>query len=1418
MKDRYRGRPTYNQVKRGKHPAAKGKDKVNPLRIDPSRTLALRRTFSTFIKGKFDALKIKVLRLVVDEDSFGLTRLTEQEVHNLYVTNPFVSEAQRRACWAADDPDWDCKEWEHATDKSKGLPEEKATINLLSSVPFTLNWEERSLASGILANGNPDQQRDSQGRFAKEHESNESTASYDTSYHNEMHGREVATRERPEAKEFHDDHMVRVEKEVDEILGKGGERAVSKVYADWKGSAQIHYYVKGELRGGIDYNKIADKRSNIGDVTVYDGSAGGRSVQVLEVDSGADRAAKLNWALRIKGANKPVSNFSPDQPRGPDGKFLGSGSPSALFARAKESVAKLKAHVGGSLKAAIDRLPYGQALREKTSALKSGMEDRYGKKTAARIFLAANVVSWGAFVAGPLVGYPNYIPASVLIGVGCAIAEAGVQVKRAVDKLNPLRGIGVANEGFYNHSDTMDDDEWETIHGELSDKEVKREAHALFESLLEEGWRLHQVTAGSRHVDPPLPFSQRGVANEDWSANKDSEKVKKFREWLAKQVEEDVLDATTEEMFKRFTKAAYQKGGARAFDDASKVRRLRDAGTKGDDFYQGGREEFLRSAFNRPIAEERVAILTDRSFSDLRGVTDAMSAKMTRALADGLTRGDSPHDVGRALSDEVDGIGRVRGEMIARTEVIRAHSEGQLDSLEAMGVDQVGVQVEWEVTPDDRLCPLCESLDGVVLDLDDARGLLPRHPNCVIGESVIKAGDALALMETHYTGQIIELVTAKGRRIAVTPHHILLTENGFLHAAEIGKGTHLVDASLTDGMFDAPYDDRNVSPVSDVFKSLSECPLGIVDCVPLAPEDLHGDGGFCNQEVNIVWPNRKLWNQVDSISGKVKEGPFIPLQGGNVEGLLSARGSAAKFLERVAFAFDRSMGRSRDLLATNNAKLLHLDSVGVGLVSGSDAGLSQSSVNNAPGTIEHYGKGIGTHPPKEEFNDLLRWNELTIVFDRVTSAEVRHVEDLPVYDVQTQSTLYHLNGIISSNCRCCWMPAGVGESGEGQITGKAADKVLRDTGTVARNALHGLSRFLTNDVGADGRWVTLETGQHVFIGPGGELSPEGPGPFDKAPEKKTDTEHKAGDRVKWEGMNGTVVSISTAGHPHAKVKVDEFGGAEVDVPLGQVKKGDGSAAKTESSAETSQRQLKEATVRAKTSGSKATRPEDIKVGGNSLDHWVAAIKQAEKLTPDMQSPDLSIRKMIEANSMDVGEHQVHGMSSPAAMRGIVLKGGLVLRWENGMYPEYTIMELAKHSLPKELMGANEHITLTKQRNKDDLHWEKKYGISGFMSSATGGDGGIVVYNGSTPKISTIAHESGHNLAAKMWGATSPPAYSSYADAQAVEKPVTDYGSKNPAEDFAEACRMYSSQKDRQKLKDKWPEKHTALSKMLTVPT
>jgi hypothetical protein len=61
------------------------------------------------------------------------------------------------------------------------------------------------------------------------------------------------------------------------------------------------------------------------------------------------------------------------------------------------------------------------------------------------------------------------------------------------------------------------------------------------------------------------------------------------------------------------------------------------------------------------------------------------------------------------------------------------------------------------------------------------------------------------------------------------------------------------------------------------------------------------------------------------------------------------------------------------------------------------------------------------------------------------------------------------------------------------------------------------------------------------------------------------------------------------------------------------------------------------------------------------------------------------------------------------------------------------------------------MALVEGLNPADKHWEKKYGISGFTSGATGGMGGITVWAGNDPDPAVIAHEFGHNVDTHLHG-------------------------------------------------------------------
>jgi SPP1 gp7 family putative phage head morphogenesis protein len=189
---------------------------------------------------------------------------------------------------------------------------------------------------------------------------------------------------------------------------------------------------------------------------------------------------------------------------------------------------------------------------------------------------------------------------------------------------------------------------------------------------------------------------------------------------------------TEDTYWQRYVEDGYRKGAGRAFDDTrAPVKAALDAVDKEKmAFYRGTRAEFLRSAFAHPVSIEKVKLLAGRVFTDLKGVTQAMATTMSRTLTDGLAQGKNPRTIARELNKNIEGIGKRRAILIARTEIIRAHAEGQLDAFERLGVTELGVMGEWDTAHDGRVCKLCEPLQGVVLTVKELRGIIPRHPEC----------------------------------------------------------------------------------------------------------------------------------------------------------------------------------------------------------------------------------------------------------------------------------------------------------------------------------------------------------------------------------------------------------------------------------------------------------------------------------------------------------------------------------------------------------------------------------------------------------------------------------------------------------------------------------------------------------------
>jgi len=206
--------------------------------------------------------------------------------------------------------------------------------------------------------------------------------------------------------------------------------------------------------------------------------------------------------------------------------------------------------------------------------------------------------------------------------------------------------------------------------------------------------------------------------------------VDAFEKYIRDQL--GVLASQAEDQYwQEYIRQGYEKGAGRAFSDVNQAKR---ANAFGSDtamaHYEGTREEFLRSSFAAQETVEKVKLLASRTFTDLKNVEEATATSLRRVLTDGLVKGDNPWTIARELNKTVDSIGKNRSLIIARTEIIRAHAEGQLDALERMGVAEVGVQVEWSSAGDDRVCEQCQPLEGQIFKITDSHGVIPLHPQC----------------------------------------------------------------------------------------------------------------------------------------------------------------------------------------------------------------------------------------------------------------------------------------------------------------------------------------------------------------------------------------------------------------------------------------------------------------------------------------------------------------------------------------------------------------------------------------------------------------------------------------------------------------------------------------------------------------
>lgn len=225
-----------------------------------------------------------------------------------------------------------------------------------------------------------------------------------------------------------------------------------------------------------------------------------------------------------------------------------------------------------------------------------------------------------------------------------------------------------------------------------------------------------------------------------------SDKVKSFMEWLQKMIDQGLLEVRKYSTIGAPIEVAWTDMYVSDSYKRGVIRARYELGTAGYEVPTIENSGGIQATMSTPFHLDRVGLIGTRVFEGLRGITSQMSTQIARILAQGIADGDNPRLLARKLVSTINGSGmgdlaltdtlgrfipaRRRAEILARTEVIRAHHMATIQEYRNWGVEGVSVQAEWKTAGDDRVCDECASMEGKIFTLDEVEPMIPLHPQC----------------------------------------------------------------------------------------------------------------------------------------------------------------------------------------------------------------------------------------------------------------------------------------------------------------------------------------------------------------------------------------------------------------------------------------------------------------------------------------------------------------------------------------------------------------------------------------------------------------------------------------------------------------------------------------------------------------
>jgi len=451
------------------------------------------------------------------------------------------------------------------------------------------------------------------------------------------------------------------------------------------------------------------------------------------------------------------------------------------------------------------------------------------------------------------------------------------------------------------------------------------------------------------------------------------------------------------------------------------------------DDVRAGLEVYYRQGGERALARTGAVSFWDVNLPEAKTAIDHATIKLCKTTAETTSK-----ELNRALdklrsdlaSEIIAGentrqaltevVGKVfenaetwRAHRIAVTEASRAVHDGQI-----LAASQGGLTAGFDIILSPTACDICETAyaeTGSYIDLERAKGsvgqyerdLPPYHPHCLVGETPVLSPDQRAAFVATYDGPVVELTLADGRRLTVTPNHMLLTPDGFACADTFRKGDYVLDCPDFERINAGhPNHYKGPTPIADVVGALTKSSGSSTRSVPVAPEYLHGDGAAMQGNIDIVGTDRFFESVGQApLYELVAEPDLRVLHDDGV--LLSGSGDLASVLFALAMATDRGMGISRERAAFGRRAALSAEVLRLGGSADAQTQVLEPPADSGPACAERLSYC------QDRFSSV------------IATAQIVEVNVYPfsghVYDLQSASTLYLANGVVSSNCMCTFI-------------------------------------------------------------------------------------------------------------------------------------------------------------------------------------------------------------------------------------------------------------------------------------------------------------------------------------------------------------------------------------------------------------